>query len=77
MRLLIVMLALASAACRIAPVIQDPVISDIGDRRGTRYEDCRRAARDYCKDVEAATGDEFDRCVSKATYTCVSAGGGE
>ena len=74
MRFLILTLALASSACRIAPIIQDPVISDVGDRSGGRYEDCRRAARDYCEDVEGATGDALKRCVSKATYDCVSGG---
>jgi hypothetical protein len=74
MRLLILTLALASSACRIAPIIQDPVISGVGDRNSGRYEDCRTAARDYCKDVEGASGEALKRCVSKATYTCVSGG---
>ena len=74
MKLLLMTLALASGACRIAPIIQDPVISDVGDRSSGRYEDCRTAARDYCKDVEGASGEALRRCVSKATYDCVSGG---
>ena len=71
MRLLIVTLALASSACRIAPIIQDPVISGVGDRTSGRYEDCRRAARDYCRDVEGVSGEDLKRCVSKATMPCL------
>jgi hypothetical protein len=74
MRLLIVTLALAAAGCRTPLVIENPVISDVGDRTSGRYDDCRRAAKDYCKDVEGVSGDDLKRCVSKATYTCVAGG---
>jgi hypothetical protein len=64
--------ALGLAACQITPVIGEPQI-----QTGDRYNQCRRAAKDYCEEVKRAQDEELSRCVSEATYQCVagSAGG--
>lgn len=67
-RLLILALAAAGLSCSISPVVTEPF--DGGD---SRYRDCRRAARDYCKDVVGAiSGDDERRCVAEHTYECVT-----
>ena len=40
------------------------------EERSSRYDDCRKASRDYCRDV--AKNDDHRTCVSKATFECVS-----
>ena len=54
-------------SCSISPVISEPM-----NGRGERYSDCRRVARDYCRDVERVSEDEQKSCVSEATYKCVA-----
>lgn len=38
----------------------------------TLFENCRRAAEDYCRDVVKAGDAERKPCISEATYECVS-----
>jgi hypothetical protein len=71
MKYLLISAALICASCSISPVISDPASS-----RGERYSDCRRVARDYCRDVEQVSDADQKRCVSEATYKCVSGSGG-
>ena len=48
---------LVLVGCSIAPVVstQEP---------SARYQDCERAARDYCEESVQATGSELDKCVA-------------
>lgn len=58
-------LALAGLGCQISPVVNEPLDG------GSRYDDCRRAALDYCRDLGQSS--EGDTCISRATFECVSA----
>lgn len=55
----------ALVGCSIAPVVstQEP---------SARYQDCERAARDYCEESVQASGSELDKCVAEARFKCVS-----
>ncbi len=57
--------ALSLVGCSIAPVVstQEP---------SARYQDCERAARDYCEESVQASGSELDKCVAEARFKCVS-----
>ena len=39
-----------------------------------RYDDCRRAARDYCEHVVRPSDDQEDRCVAEQTFVCIRGG---
>ena len=38
----------------------------------TLYDDCERAAQDYCELVIGASDDELESCVANYTFQCVS-----
>ena len=57
------------ASCSISPVISEPYAGD------GRYSSCRRVARDFCRAVEQVSQEDERRCVSEATYRCVSGRG--
>ena len=69
MKYLLISAALLLASCQISPVIQTPM-----EGPGERYRDCRRAARDYCRDVAQVAEEDQKRCISEATFECVSEG---
>ncbi len=69
MRYLLLALVSVCLGCSIAPVVTDP-----GDSAAGRYDDCRRAARDYCRDVVRPDDDAMKKCVSEATYRCMTGG---
>ncbi len=70
LKLIIMAIALGAAGCEISPVITDPITHGSD---GTRYGDCRRAARDVCKHRE--TGDDARKqCVAEATFECLKGG---
>lgn len=71
MKVLVVCAALLAAACSFNPVVTDPVVSD-PEGSGVRYDDCHRAARDYCRDAVGVAKDEMKKCVAEATFECVS-----
>ena len=66
---LVLLLALAGLACRIAPVITEP---SRGGGRSDRYHDCKRAAEDYCEYVLETSDQGMKKCVSKAAFECIS-----
>jgi hypothetical protein len=65
----IALVSLGASACSITPVVGEMPIPS-----GDRYNQCRLAASDYCKDVKGAEDEELDRCISRATYECVAGG---
>ena len=67
MKILAISATVLLAACSISPVISEP-----GSGGGDRYSDCRRVSRDYCRDVEMVSDEDRRRCVSDATYKCVT-----
>ena len=54
-------------ACSISPVVTDG-----SGMSSARYADCRRAARDYCREVIDPPTSEESRCVAEHTYKCVA-----
>ena len=60
--------AILLLACTISPVVTDPM----GGSSGGRYDDCRRAAREYCKHVPRAENTDTDECVAQQTFRCVA-----
>ncbi len=62
--------AAVALGCQISPT----VTPDEG-RRTSRYDDCRNAARAYCRDSVRAPEEEMKECVAKAAFTCTSGGG--
>jgi hypothetical protein len=70
MKLLVAAIALMGLACSIAPVVTDP-----SQEGGARYSDCRRAAKDYCRDGLGVSEAEMKKCVAESTFQCISAGG--
>ena len=70
MRTLVIVLTLVCLSCRISPVITVPD-EDVG---GSRYSACKRAAKDYCRDVVGASSGEMKSCVSDSTFSCLSGG---
>lgn len=71
MKLSLLLLALLTLSCRIAPVITDP---SYGGRGSDRYSDCRRASQDYCREVLGTSEDEMKKCVANFTYDCLTGG---
>ena len=67
-RALLVAASIFAAACSIAPVVTDPTDGGFG----SRYDDCRRAARNYCADFVQPAPDDMKKCVAEATFNCVS-----
>jgi hypothetical protein len=63
-------LGLLSLGCTISPVVTDPM-----PRHGDRYAECRRAAKEYCREVVNAPSNEMDRCVADHAFRCTSGGG--
>lgn len=53
-----------------------PTVSPDDGRRPSRYNDCRNAARAYCRDSVQASDADMKQCVAKAAFTCTSGGGG-
>ncbi len=72
MRFLILLLALLGLACQLSPVVTTP--AETGSSSG-RYDDCRRASRDYCRDVLDTEDDERDKCVAERVYRCIAESG--
>jgi len=62
-------IALCAAGCTISPVVTDPTA-----RHSDRYSDCRRAAKEYCREVVNPSDDDEDRCVAEHAYRCTSGG---
>ncbi len=67
MRRWILPAALLALACQVSPVVTPP-------SRDSRYEDCRRASRDYCKHVLSVSDDEKDKCMAQRAFECLSGG---
>lgn len=59
-------LCLLALGCEISPVVT-------ADPPNTRYDDCRRAAADYCEHALRPRVDEMPQCVATHAYQCVSA----
>ena len=70
LKLIIMALALGAAGCQISPVITDPTGPG---HAGSRYSDCRRAARDVCKIRESGEAAR-KQCVAEATFDCLKGG---
>ncbi len=64
----VVGVSLVGLSCRISPVITAP--DDGGGHQ--MYDDCRRAAKDYCRDVIGASKEDMKACVSQSTFECLS-----
>ena len=62
--------ALLTLGCTFSPVLTGV---PTGSQRSDLYDACRRAAKDYCRDVSATADDEMKACVARSTYECVSA----
>jgi hypothetical protein len=70
MRRSILLASLLALACQISPVV-----TPSSEEGNSRYSDCRRAARDYCRHVLAVSDDEQDKCVAKRAFECLSGEG--
>ena len=68
MRILIPIVALLGLGCQLSPVVTTPEPGS----GSSRYDDCRRASRDYCRDVLEVESDERDKCVAKRVYACIA-----
>ncbi len=69
MKKLALVLALLCVSCTISPVVTEP-LRDGG--RGDHYDACRRASKDYCREVLATAQDEMKKCVANCTYECLT-----
>jgi len=67
MRIWLLPACLLALGCEISPVVSAP------EPPNTRYEDCRRAADDYCRSVVRPRADDMQHCVAEHAYQCVSA----
>ena len=72
MRILLPLAALLGLACQLSPVVTTPSETSGGS---SRYDDCRRASRDYCRDVLDTADDERDKCVAERVYRCIAGSG--
>jgi hypothetical protein len=70
MRTLVLLVSLLGFACQLSPVITVPE----EPTGGHHYDDCRQAARAYCRDVLEVSHAEMKHCVAKSTYECLSGG---
>jgi hypothetical protein len=69
MKNLLLVTSLVLLGCTISPVVSDP------RPHGTdRYAECRRAAKDYCREVVNSPSAEMDRCVADHAFRCTSGG---
>ena len=66
----VVGVCLVGLSCQISPVVTTP------DEGSGMYDDCRRASKDYCRDVVGASKEEMKACTSQATFECLSGAGG-
>jgi hypothetical protein len=64
-----IVVAALGVGCQISPT----VATDEG-RRASRYDDCRSAARAYCRDAVETPEEEMKQCVAKAAFNCTSGG---
>ncbi len=71
MKKLGLVLALLALSCTISPVVTEPSLD--GGRRD-HYGACRRASKDYCREVLATAQDEMKKCVANLTYECLTSG---
>lgn len=69
MKKLALVLALLCLSCTISPVVTEPSLSG---GRGDHYDACRRASKDYCREVLATAADEMKKCVANFTYECLT-----
>ncbi len=67
MRKTLLAMALLALGCTISPVVSDPM-----SRSSDRYSECRRAAKDYCREVVNSPSNEMDRCVADHAFRCTS-----
>ena len=67
-RFLVLASALVSLSCSISPVVTDPHNSG----SDSRYESCRRAARDFCKYALDTPESQIKSCVAQRAYECTS-----
>ncbi|MEE9279048.1 MAG: hypothetical protein V3V67_02625 [Myxococcota bacterium] len=67
-RRLVLASALVSLSCTISPVVTDPHESG----SDSRYESCRRAARDFCKYSADTPESQMKSCVAQRAYECTS-----
>jgi hypothetical protein len=67
MKYCLLAIAFLALGCTISPVVSDP-----RERSSEVYSDCRRAAKDYCREVVNAPSNEVDRCVADYAYRCTS-----
>ena len=70
MKKLALLLALLGLSCTISPVLTEPSLNAGRDR----YDACKRASKDYCREVLNTTPDEMDKCVANFTYECLTGG---
>jgi hypothetical protein len=64
--LLLGLAALTAVGCEISPIVSAPEPPD------TLYDDCKRAARDYCEYVVQPRAGDMERCVATHAFECVS-----
>jgi len=69
MRVILIFLALMGLSCTISPVITDPAVGE-----DDLYGACRRAAKEYCRQVVEVPETDMRKCVAQSTFDCVSGG---
>ncbi len=69
MKTFVLVLALVSLSCTISPVITDPSRDGVGR---DHYDSCKRASKDYCREVLGTAADEMAKCVANFTYECLT-----
>ncbi len=69
MKKLALVFALLALSCTISPVVTEPSLD--GGRRD-HYGACKRASKDYCREVLATAQDEMNKCVANFTYECLT-----
>jgi hypothetical protein len=52
--------------CTLSPVVTTPQLE------ATPYDDCERAAQEYCELVIGASDADLDSCVANYTFQCIS-----
>jgi hypothetical protein len=67
--LLAAFVGLVALGCEIAPVVSAPL-----DSPGIRYQDCDRAAEEYCENSIKPASRDMDACVAEYRFKCVSSG---
>ncbi len=69
MKKLGLLFALLALSCTISPVVTEP---SLDGGRGNHYDACKRASKDYCREVLATAQDEMNKCVANFTYECLT-----